>query len=180
MSKITQYTLLALLMVGLVACGGDVKEAPKTKSETPATTAPAEPAKAPEPEKAEADTDDSKAYETSDAKVDETKDDKADDKAKTDEKADDKASNTQDHASLSADAGQKRYEATCKLCHDQGLLNAPKKGDKAEWAKRLAKGKDTLYTHSIKGFNKMPAQAVGDVSEAEVKLAVDYLIAQSS
>lgn len=178
MLKITQCTLLALLVAGLVACGGNTKEAPKTKSETPAT-APAEPAKAPEPAKDEASTDD-KADEKSDAKTDEAKDDKADDKAKTDDKADDKASDKKDDAPLAADAGQKRYEATCKMCHDQGLLDAPKKGDKAEWAKRLAKGKDTLYTHSAKGFNKMPAQAVGDVSEAEVKAAVDYLIAQSS
>lgn len=82
-------------------------------------------------------------------------------------------------ASLPADAGQKRYETTCQLCHDKGLLNAPKRGDTAEWQKRLTKGKDILYWHSAKGFNKMPAQAVGDVSEAEVYAAVDYLLEKS-
>lgn len=81
---------------------------------------------------------------------------------------------------LSADAGQKRYETTCKVCHGQGLLDAPKTGDKTAWQTRIAKGKDTLYTHSIKGFNKMPAQATGDISEEEVKMAVDYMIEQSS
>ena len=49
---------------------------------------------------------------------------------------------------------------------------------KADWAKRLEKGVDTLHTHSAKGFGKMPAQATGDVSEAEVYAAVDYMISQ--
>lgn len=79
---------------------------------------------------------------------------------------------------LSIEEGKKRYEATCKVCHEQGLLDAPRLSDKATWAKRLEKGMDTLYQHSAKGFNKMPAQAVGDVSEAEVYAAVDYMIAQ--
>lgn len=81
---------------------------------------------------------------------------------------------------LSADAGQKRYEATCKVCHDSGMLDAPKLGDKAAWQPRIAKGIETLYHNSARGFNKMPAQAVGDVSEAEVKAAVDYIISKSS
>lgn len=82
-------------------------------------------------------------------------------------------------ARLAPDAGKTLYEAKCKICHDQGLLDAPKKGDKAEWQKRAQKGIDTLHAHSAKGFNKMPAQAVGDVSEAQVHAAVDYLLEQS-
>lgn len=80
---------------------------------------------------------------------------------------------------LSIEEGKKRYEQTCKVCHDQGLLDAPKLSDKAEWAKRLEKGVDTLYEHSAKGFNKMPAQAVSTVTEAEVYAAVDYMLEQA-
>lgn len=76
---------------------------------------------------------------------------------------------------LAADAGAKLYESNCKVCHDAGLLNAPKYGDKAAWSARLTKDKETLYMHSAKGFNKMPAQAVDGVTEAQVKAAVDYL-----
>lgn len=83
-------------------------------------------------------------------------------------------------APLSIEEGKKRYEASCKVCHDQGLLDAPKLGDKAAWQARIAKGKDVLYTHSAKGFNKMPAQATGDISEAEVYAAVDYMLQKSS
>ena len=77
---------------------------------------------------------------------------------------------------LAADAGVKLYDAQCKVCHEKGLLNAPKHGDKAAWAPRLTQDRETLYTHSAKGFNKMPAQAVNGVSEAQVKAAVDYMI----
>ncbi|WP_046697840.1 c-type cytochrome [Moraxella bovoculi] len=80
---------------------------------------------------------------------------------------------------LSIEEGKKRYEQTCKVCHDQGLLDAPKLSDKAEWAKRLEKGVDKLHEHSAKGFNKMPAQAVGAVTEAEVYAAVDYMLEQA-
>lgn len=80
---------------------------------------------------------------------------------------------------LSIEEGKKRYEQTCKACHDQGLLDAPKLSDKAEWAKRLEKGVDKLHEHSAKGFNKMPAQAVGTVSETEVYAAVDYMLEQA-
>jgi cytochrome c5 len=81
---------------------------------------------------------------------------------------------------LAADAGAKLYEAQCKVCHQNGLLNAPKYGDKAGWAPHLAKDIETLYTHSAKGFNKMPAQANDKVSEAQVHAAVDYMVAAVS
>lgn len=81
---------------------------------------------------------------------------------------------------LAADAGAKLYESNCKVCHTAGLLNAPKYGDTAAWATRLTKDKETLYMHSAKGFNKMPAQAVDGVSEAQVKAAVDYMLASVS
>ncbi|MGO2996906.1 MAG: c-type cytochrome [Moraxellaceae bacterium] len=81
---------------------------------------------------------------------------------------------------LAADAGAKLYESNCKVCHTAGLLNAPKYGDTAAWATRLTKDKETLYMHSAKGFNKMPAQAVNGVSEAQVKAAVDYMLASVS
>ena len=77
---------------------------------------------------------------------------------------------------LAADAGAKLYETNCKVCHEGGLLNAPKYGDKAAWEPRLAKGTETLHMHSAKGFNKMPAQATDKVSEAQVYAAVDYMI----
>lgn len=77
---------------------------------------------------------------------------------------------------LAADAGAQLYEAQCKVCHASGLLEAPKYGDKAAWAPRLTKDIETLHMHSAKGFNKMPAQAVNGVTEAQVHAAVDYML----
>ncbi|MBF2719110.1 cytochrome c5 family protein [Psychrobacter sp. NG254] len=81
---------------------------------------------------------------------------------------------------LAVDAGAKLYESNCKVCHAAGLLDAPKYGDTAAWSARVTKDKETLYMHSAKGFNKMPAQAVNDVTEAQVKAAVDYMLASVS
>lgn len=101
--------------------------------------------------------------------------------SKDEEAAKDNAGNhSDDKTKLAADAGKNRYTTTCRICHDQGLLDAPKISDKAEWQKRAAKGKEVLYMHSAKGFNKMPAQATGEVSEAEVHAAVDYILSQTS
>lgn len=81
---------------------------------------------------------------------------------------------------LAADAGAKIYESNCKVCHTNGLLNAPKLDDKPAWTPRIAKGKETLYMHSAQGFNKMPAQAVNGITDAQVKASVDYMLAAVS
>lgn len=81
---------------------------------------------------------------------------------------------------LSADAGKALYERQCQACHAAGVLGAPKFGDKQAWSARIAQGKEVLYEHSAKGFKQMPAQASGDVSEAEVHAAVDYMVGAAS
>jgi cytochrome c5 len=49
-----------------------------------------------------------------------------------------------------------KYEKSCKLCHDTGLMGAPKTGDVAAWAPRLEKGNEVLMKHIKEGFNAMP------------------------
>lgn len=152
------FAMLALSLA-LTACGSDKPEAPKQ-----------EPAKAAAP--AEAKPEPAKAVE---AKAEEPK-------AASEQAPKEVAPETdkgEPVKALSVAEGKTRYEQTCKVCHDQGLLDAPKLGDKAEWTKRLEKGVDTLHEHSAKGFGKMPAQAVGGVSEAEVYAAVDYMLEQA-
>ena len=81
---------------------------------------------------------------------------------------------------LSADAGKMLYERQCQACHASGVLGAPKFGDKEAWSARIAQGKEVLYQHSSKGFNQMPAQASGDITEAQVHAAVDYMVSKAS
>ena len=80
--------------------------------------------------------------------------------------------------------GQQVYQATCVACHDAGIAGAPKLGDKGQWAKRIAKGVDTLYAGAVNGVQgsaaAMPAKGGNPaLSNADVKAAVDYIVAQS-
>jgi cytochrome c5 len=82
-------------------------------------------------------------------------------------------------ATVTADAGKGKaiYDSTCGVCHAAGVAGAPKTGDKAAWAPRLAGGVDALYASSLKGKNAMPPKG-GNLAlgEAEVKAAVDYMV----
>ena len=69
---------------------------------------------------------------------------------------------------------------TCAACHDTGAAGAPKTGDTAAWAPRIAQGKETLYTHAIKGFNMMPPMGTcAACSEDDIKAIVDYMVEKS-
>jgi cytochrome c5 len=77
--------------------------------------------------------------------------------------------------------GDELYEQACKACHGAGIGGAPKTGDVAAWGPRVAKGKDILYDHAIKGFTgtagMMPAKGGRvDVSDDLVKQAVDHML----
>jgi cytochrome c5 len=77
--------------------------------------------------------------------------------------------------------GPALYAAVCQTCHATGLVGAPRFGDHAAWAPRIAKGKATLYEHALKGFNAMPAKgARTDLSDELIKAGVDYLVLKGS
>ena len=79
-------------------------------------------------------------------------------------------------------SGENIYKASCSACHTAGIAGAPKSGDKAAWAPRIAQGKETLYKHAVVGFQGkggvMPAKGgFANLSDADVKAAVDHMIA---
>ena len=74
--------------------------------------------------------------------------------------------------------GKKIYESGCVACHGAGVAGAPKFGDKALWAPRIKTGMDALYAASIKGKGVMPPKGGNaSLSDADVKAAVDYMVA---
>ena len=79
------------------------------------------------------------------------------------------------------DQGKKLYDTSCMACHAAGVAGAPKFGDKAAWAPRIAQGADTLHTHAIKGYQgkagMMPPKG-GNMSakDEDIKAAVDYMV----
>ena len=77
--------------------------------------------------------------------------------------------------------GTELFEQTCNVCHGQGIAGAPKAGDKAAWAPRIAEGKATLYEHALKGYQGKtgvmpPKGARTDVPDDLVKQAVDHMV----
>ena len=79
--------------------------------------------------------------------------------------------------------GEKVYQTSCRVCHDTGNLNSPRVGDNVAWQARIAKGKDTLYAHAITGFTGksgvMPPRGNSTAPDADIKAAVDYMVAKS-
>ena len=75
------------------------------------------------------------------------------------------------------------YEQVCGACHTGGIAGAPKTGDAAVWAPRIAQGKATLYKHAIEGYTGkagvMPAKGGRtDLSDELIQAAVDHMLAQ--
>jgi len=78
-------------------------------------------------------------------------------------------------------SGTELFEQTCSVCHGQGIAGAPKAGDKAAWAPRIAEGKPTLYDHALKGYQGKtgvmpPKGGRTDLPDDLVKQAVDHMI----
>lgn len=82
--------------------------------------------------------------------------------------------------SVTAADGKAVFESTCKLCHGAGVGGAPKFGDKAAWADRIAKGMPTLEDHALNGFKGKgfmpPKGGKASLSNDEVKAAVVYMV----
>jgi cytochrome c5 len=81
--------------------------------------------------------------------------------------------------------GPQVYNAACIVCHQPpGLSGAPPTGDAAAWAPRIAQGTDTLYQHALQGYQGAngympPKGGRVDLSDDEIRAAVDYLVEQS-
>lgn len=74
--------------------------------------------------------------------------------------------------------GKTVYEATCVACHGTGVADAPKLGDKAAWAPRLAGGKSALVATVKTGKGAMPPKAGNAaLTDAEIAAAVDFMLA---
>lgn len=76
--------------------------------------------------------------------------------------------------------GKTVYDKTCTLCHGPGVAGAPKFGDAGAWAPRLRTGIANLYKSALHGTanGMMPAKGGNSgLSDADVKAAVDYMVA---
>jgi len=95
------------------------------------------------------------------------------------------ASPTETAESTSPEAkGEQVYNTACFACHGMGIAGAPKLGEQAIWAPRIAKGMETLFLHALQGFQGetgvMPAKgAQMQLPDEDVKAAVTYMVSQA-
>lgn len=81
-----------------------------------------------------------------------------------------------------AATAEETYKTACSACHDAGVANAPKLGDKAAWAPGIKQGKDALYKIALQGKPGTAMVAKGgfaNLSDADVKAVVDLMIAKA-
>jgi len=72
-------------------------------------------------------------------------------------------------------AGEKLYKSVCFACHAAGVAGAPKFGDKAAWAPRMADGIDAMVQIAIHGKGAMPPRGGSQATDAEMHAAVEYM-----
>lgn len=77
-------------------------------------------------------------------------------------------------------AGEAIYGRSCVACHAAGVAGAPKLGDQAAWASRIAQGMDALLNSAVNGKNAMPPRGTCmDCSDADLQSAIAYMVSQS-
>ncbi|MDP3874851.1 MAG: c-type cytochrome [Methyloversatilis sp.] len=85
-----------------------------------------------------------------------------------------------DSAAAGPKTGVQVYKAACAACHDAGAAGAPKLGDSAGWASRIATGLEALVHSAVNGKGAMPAKGGNAaLTEAEITRAVAYMANES-
>lgn len=76
-----------------------------------------------------------------------------------------------------ARSGEAVYNQFCATCHAAGVAGAPMLDDAGAWEPRLAKGMDTLWDHTLNGFNAMPAKGTCmNCSDDELRGALEFIV----
>ncbi len=75
-------------------------------------------------------------------------------------------------------ASSNRY---CFACHAAGVASAPRVGDAADWAPRVAKGHEAMLNATIEGVppGMPPMGLCSTCTEEELAAAIDYMIERS-
>ena len=77
-------------------------------------------------------------------------------------------------------SGQEVYDSACKACHETGVANTPKVGDKARWSPLIKEGLKELTTDAIKGKGAMPPSGGRpDLTRNDIGRAIVFMANQS-
>lgn len=80
--------------------------------------------------------------------------------------------------------GEQVYNSTCAACHAMGVAGAPKLGDKAAWAPRIAQGEQVMFQHAKMGFQGKtgfmpPKGGNAALTDEQLRAAIDYMTRKS-
>ena len=77
-------------------------------------------------------------------------------------------------------SGEQIYQRNCMACHDTGAAGAPKTGDAAAWAPRIAQGMDALLANATNGLNAMPPKGLCMTCTADDLMAsIEFIVEKS-
>ena len=77
-------------------------------------------------------------------------------------------------------SGEQVYNSNCMACHGTGAAGAPKTGDAAAWAPRIAAGMDNMLVNATNGLNAMPPKGLCmTCSDEELQGAIQYMLDNS-
>lgn len=77
-------------------------------------------------------------------------------------------------------SGEEVYNSNCLACHGTGAAGAPKMGDAAAWAPRIAAGMDSLLANATNGLKAMPPKGLCmTCSTEELQGAIEYMVNKS-
>ena len=83
-------------------------------------------------------------------------------------------------AAMAERDGATVYNTKCLACHMSGVAGAPKTGDAAAWATRMAPGMEAVLASAKKGKNAMPPMGTCmDCTDAELTAAIQYMVDNS-
>ena len=83
-------------------------------------------------------------------------------------------------AAPGARSGEEIVKSVCAACHQTGVANAPKIGDKAAWAPHVKEGLNGMLAIAIKGKGAMPPKGgATDLSDTELARAIVFMANQS-
>ena len=72
--------------------------------------------------------------------------------------------------------GEQVYNETCIVCHNTGILHAPRMNDDKRWAKLVKEGLDDLVPAALGGIRHMPPLGGNpNLSDMEVARAVVWM-----
>ena len=76
--------------------------------------------------------------------------------------------------------GEQVVGMQCVLCHGPGIGGAPRIGDRKAWESRARNGIDALVQSASRGKGAMPPRGgLGDLTEGELRQAIEYMVRKS-